>query len=159
MGVKMQRRIYSDIFKKAAYILEYLCTWKGNALITLILVIGFFVCFARVSAQEPGTKDLRKFYLDNCANCHGADGSALNAEGKKLKGEDFTDQGWQKNTADKKMVKTIMKGIFFGMAMPGFKDSLTEEDAQRMVTDIIRKSKKGEVIYKDIDNPGAGSRK
>lgn len=146
----MQRMIYRDILKQAGYISAY---------ITLILGVVFFLCFARVSAQEPGAKDLRKFYHDNCANCHGADGSAVNPEGKKLKGEDFTDQGWQKSTTDKKMVKAIMKGIFFGMAMPGFKDSLTEKEAQRMVTDIIRKSKKGEVIYRGTDNPEAGGKK
>ena len=124
-----------------------------SANITLILGVILFVSFVRVSAQDPGAKDLRKFYHDNCVGCHGADGSAINQEGKKLKGEDFTDPGWQKSTSDKKMVKVIMKGIFFGMAMPGFKDSLTEEEAQQIVTDIIRKSKKGEVIYKAADNP------
>jgi hypothetical protein len=159
MEVKMQNRIVRNILSQAEHIIEGIYTGKRTFLITLILGVGVFVCFTQVSAQDPGIKDLRKFYHNNCTNCHGVDGSAINTEGKKLKGEDFTDQGWQKSTADKKMVKAIMKGIFFGMAMPGFKDSLTEEEAQRMVTDIIRKSKKGEVIYKGTDNPAAGSRK
>jgi mono/diheme cytochrome c family protein len=110
------------------------------------------ICFSRAMAQNPSGKDLKKFYQVKCANCHGADGSAVNANGEKLKGEDFTDQDWQKNTTDEKMVKVIMKGIFFGMAMPGFKDALTEEEAQKMVTEIIRKSKKGQVIYTDGEN-------
>ncbi|MFH1672009.1 MAG: hypothetical protein ABIF87_01065 [Pseudomonadota bacterium] len=44
------------------------------------------------------------------------------------------------------MVKAILKGKFFGLAMPGFKGTLTGDEVQRMVTDIIRKSKKGQVI-------------
>lgn len=122
---------------------------KRAALIILILGMIFTVCFSRAVAQKPAEKDLKKFYQDNCAGCHGADGSAIDANGKKLKGEDFTDKKWQQGTTDEKMVKVIMKGVFFGMAMPGFKDSLTEEEARRMVTDIIRKSKKGQVIFKD----------
>ena len=125
---------------------------KRAALIILILGMVFTVCFSTAVAQKSSEKNLKKFYQDNCAGCHGADGSAIDESGKKLKGEDFTDQEWQQSTTDEKMVKVIMKGIFFGMAMPGFKDSLTEEEAQRMVTDIIRKSKKGEVIFKSTEN-------
>ncbi|MFC1494045.1 c-type cytochrome [Thermodesulfobacteriota bacterium] len=155
----MQRKIVRDILRQAKYIIGCLCTGKRAVLMTLISGIGFSVCFAPVLAQDPIGKDLKKFYQDNCVRCHGSDGSAVNADGEKLKGEDFTDQGWQQSTTDKKMVKVIMKGVFFGMAMPGFKDSLTEEEAQRMVTDIIRKSKKGQVIFTDTDNLAAGSKK
>ena len=52
------------------------------------------------------------------------------------------------------MVKTILKGKFFGWVMPGFKGTLTEDEVQRMVTDIIRKSKKGQVIAPDAERPG-----
>ena len=52
------------------------------------------------------------------------------------------------------MMKTIMKGKFFGLAMPGFKGTLTEDEAQRMVTDIIRKNKKGLVIAPDTERSG-----
>ena len=112
------------------------------------------VCIAPVLAQEPAGKDLRVFYQQNCARCHGPDGSAVSAEGKKLRGQDLTDPDWQRVTRDDEMVKAILKGKFFGLAMPGFKDTLTGDEVQRMVTDIIRKSKKGQVIAPDAERTG-----
>jgi len=70
---------------------------------------------------------------------------------KKLKGEDFTDQKWLKDTKDDKMVKVILNGKFFGLAMPAYKDKLTREEAQLMTTEIIRKSKKGKIIKPDAE--------
>jgi len=116
------------------------------------LLLAF--CIAPVFAQGPAGKDLRVFYQQNCAGCHGPDGSAVSAEGKKLSGQDFTDQDWQRGTRDDKMVKTILNGKFFGWAMPRFKDALTPEEAQQMVTEIIRKSRKGHVIAPDAKGPG-----
>lgn len=106
-----------------------------------------------VWAQDLVGKDLGVFYQQNCAKCHGPDGSAVSAENKKLSGRNLTDPNWQRGTRDDKMMKTIMKGKFFGLAMPGFKDILTKDEVQRMVTDIIRKSKKGEVIAPDAERP------
>jgi len=116
------------------------------------LVFTFFI--GPVLSQEPVGKDLRSFYQQNCAMCHGLDGSAVDAEGKKLRGQDLTDTDWQRGTRDDEMVKTILKGKFFGRAMPSFKGALTEEEAQVMVTDIIRKSKKGQVIAPNAEIPG-----
>lgn len=148
----MKSWIARNILKHKKHPVGYLYTGKGTALIALISGMVFAVCFAPVSAQNPAEKDLKKFYHVNCAGCHGTDGSAVDANGKRLKGEDFTDQGWQQDTTDEKMINVIMKGLFFGLAMPGFKDSLTENEARRMVTDIIRKSEKGRVIYRDTEN-------
>ena len=100
------------------------------------------------AATQPADsqKDLRLFYQQNCARCHGADGSGRNAEGKPLKGRDLIDTEWQKKTSDQQMVKVILKGKFFGLAMPGFSDTLTREEALRMVTEVIRKGKKNQPI-------------
>lgn len=100
-------------------------------------------CVVVALAEEPAGKDLRLFYQHNCVNCHGVDGSALGPDGKKLKGQDLTDEEWRQNTDDKKMVHTILKGKFFGLAMPKFKDALSKDEAQQMVTEIIRKTRKG----------------
>lgn len=51
------------------------------------------------------------------------------------------------------MVETILKGKLFGLLMPSFKGTLTADEAPRMVTDIIRKSKKGQVIAADSEMP------
>jgi len=116
--------------------------------------IALLLAFCSTPAMADG-KDLRAFYMQNCAVCHGPDGSAVNAEGKRLKGRDFTDPEWQRDARDDKMVKTILKGKFFGLAMPGFKDALTPDEAQQMVTEIIRTSKKGQPIAPEAKAPGA----
>ena len=98
------------------------------------------------AADDPQPKDLRLFYQQNCASCHGADGAAKDATGKNLRGQDFTDEAWIKGASDVKMVKVILSGKFFGFAMPSFKNSLTKEESQQMVTEIVRKCKKGKTV-------------
>ena len=112
-------------------------------------VLLLAVWIAPVQAQEPAGKDLRLFYSQHCTECHGADGTAHSATGKKLNGQDLTDPKWRTGTSDEKMVKVIQKGIFFGLAMPGFKKELTLSESQRLVTEIVRKSEKGKVIGKN----------
>lgn len=121
--------------------------WKNCAVLLLAMVYAFLI--VPVLAQDPTQKDLKGFYQQNCVGCHGVDGSAVDQDGKKLKGQDFTDQDWQRSTKDEKMVKVILKGKFFGLAMPKFQGELTEEEAQWLVTNIIRKSEKGRVIAPD----------
>ncbi|MBI5552705.1 MAG: cytochrome c [Desulfobacterales bacterium] len=117
------------------------------AQVALLLVF----CSAPVMADG---KDLRAFYMQNCAVCHGPDGSAVDAEGKRLKGRDFTNPEWQRDAQDDQMVKVILKGKFFGLAMPAFKDALTPDEARQMVTEIIRTSKKGQPIAAEAKGPG-----
>ena len=95
-------------------------------------------------AQAP--KDLKLFYQENCVRCHGADGSARDETGKKLKGQDLTDSAWLGRTTDGEMCKTILKGKFFGMAMPAFKGKLSPQEAQTLVTEVIRRAEKGRAI-------------
>jgi mono/diheme cytochrome c family protein len=117
----------------------------------LILAISSLVCLPAFtsSAADTETKDLRLYYQQHCAGCHGSDGAALSSEGKRLKGEDFTAAGFRKDTDDAGMVNVILKGKFFGLAMPAFKNDLSKEEALRMVTEILRKSEKGKVIQSD----------
>ena len=115
--------------------------------ITIFIIFMFFtLCILPVRGQDTKIKDMKKFYQNHCVRCHGLDGSARNEDGKKLRGQDFTDKEWQQDTKDEKMIKTIMKGKFFGLAMPAFEKVLTQEDAQVIVTDIIRKAEKGKII-------------
>ena len=98
------------------------------------------------AAADSQPKDLRMFYQQNCAGCHGADGAARDTAGKSLRGQDFTDVKWLKETSDEKMAKVILKGLFFGFAMPAYNASLAKEEAVRMVTEIIRKCEKDKII-------------
>lgn len=101
---------------------------------------------APVLAEPPASTDLRLVYKMNCVRCHGPDGTARDSFGDRLAGQDFTDPRWRQRTPDDEMVATILKGKFFGWVMPAFKDMLTKEEAQRMVTEIIRTTVKGKTI-------------
>ena len=48
--------------------------------LTLFFLLGTLTAFAQ--------KDAKDIYLDKCAVCHGADGAAKTAKGKKLKMKD-----------------------------------------------------------------------
>ncbi|MEI6516514.1 MAG: cytochrome c [bacterium] len=124
-----------------------LTRYSGSAGVLSALLLAAWTTPA--SAQEPAGKDLRLFYSQHCAGCHGPDGAA----GKKFKGKDLTDPAWRKGTSDEKMVKVIQKGIFFGLAMPGFKKDLTGTESQRLVTEVIRQSEKGKVIAPEAKGP------
>ena len=123
---------------------------KEKKIFISLIIMMFFVLTMPLKGQDTKVNDLKKFYQNNCAKCHGVDGSAKGEDGKKLKGEDFTDQKWLKETKDDKMIKVILEGKFFGLAMPAYKEELTKEEAQLMVTEIIRKSKKGKIIKPDL---------
>jgi mono/diheme cytochrome c family protein len=89
---------------------------------------------------------LRAFYAENCVRCHGTDGSAVGVDGKRLKGADFTDAKSMAKEKDASLAKTVLKGLFFGQKMPSFKDQLSEDDALRLVQEVVRKAEKGKAI-------------
>jgi mono/diheme cytochrome c family protein len=91
-------------------------------------------------------KELKGFYAASCAKCHGSDGSGRSPEGKRLTDPDFTDQQRMSRKSDAMMVKTIRKGIFFGVVMHPFKKRITEAEALSLVREVLRKAEKGKVI-------------
>jgi cytochrome c553 len=119
---------------------------RKKVISALTIAICLIFCLLSVRGQDPKISELKKFYQTTCVKCHGTDGSAVGEDGKKLKGQDFTDRQWQQDTKDEEMVKIIHKGKFFGLAMPAFNDKLSDEEIQLIVTDIIRKAEKGKTI-------------
>ena len=70
--------------------------------LTLVLLAGAGITFAQ--------KDAKDIYLDKCAVCHGADGAAKTAKGKKLKMKDVHE------TAAKMKAEEMMKIVETGKA-------------------------------------------
>lgn len=82
--------------------------------------------------------DLQKYWMDACARCHGVNGNGRDNSGKPLPdaGFDFTDSRKANRKKDGDWVKVTMEGKD---KMPAFKDKMSAEDAQKMITDIVRK--------------------
>ena len=85
----------------------------------------------------------KTYFLATCANCHGQDGSALRPDGSKGRATDLTDAAWQKANKDTDIVNTIMNGKGH---MPAFKTRISETDAMRIVTEVVRKLQKGTLV-------------
>jgi mono/diheme cytochrome c family protein len=112
------------------------------------ILLPVFFAAAGLAAQVPAKSadELRLFFQQNCVKCHGVDGAAQGADGKKLKGFDFTNAAKMANQTDAELARTIRKGILFGWVMPSFKEQLSEQDADQMVKEILRKAQKGKAI-------------
>ena len=131
-----------------------------QALRSPLLWLGVLALATLASAGQgsaPKTKsiqELKDFYQQNCTKCHGLDGSARTAEGKKLGGLDFTQAAMDFRKLDgpasereiQAMSRTIRKGLFFGLSMPAWKDQLSEEDSALMVREVLLKAEAGKAI-------------
>ena len=86
---------------------------------------------ASLSAQ---VRDLRAFYRERCATCHGADGSGRGLNGARLGGRNLADGRWMARQEEDVLVASILKGRG---AMPGFGRQLTEAEARRLVVEAL----------------------
>jgi len=152
---RMQQPVERDVLNKSEnVVMGDGCPGRWTNMMALILAMVFTLWVPPVWSQDSNPKDLKAFYQQNCVRCHGPDGSAVSADGKQLRGQDFTDQEWRRATGDDDMVDTILNGKFFGLAMPKYKDALTKEEALWIVKNVIRKSKKGQIIAPEVTGAG-----
>jgi mono/diheme cytochrome c family protein len=123
------------------------CPWL-LALVCMVSPAGSPVIKAK------SIEELKAFYVQNCTRCHGRDGSAHTLDGRKLGGMDFSQtaknfrslNGPASEREMRTMVRTIQKGLFFGLTMPGWKDQLSQEDATLMVREILLQAEPGKII-------------
>jgi mono/diheme cytochrome c family protein len=80
-------------------------------------------------------RDLKSFYLERCAVCHGADGTGRGPSGVRLGGRNLADGRWLAKQEEADLVAAILKGRG---AMPGFRRQLSEAEARRMLKDVVR---------------------
>lgn len=74
--------------------------------------------------------DISQVYLDQCSVCHGADGRAHTAKGRKLKVKDLHSAEVRKHT-DAELLQYIEKGK--GKNMDGFLKKLGPQECKQMV--------------------------
>jgi cytochrome c6 len=82
--------------------------------------------------------DMAPFFNQNCAPCHGRDGSANTPAGKSTKAKDLRSPEVQKKT-DEELASQIRNGKG---PMPGFKMRLKESEIQELVAYIRALAKK-----------------
>lgn len=80
-------------------------------------------------------RDLREFYRERCAVCHGADGSGRGPGGVRLGARTLADGRWLARQEDGALAATLRKGTG---AMPGFARQLDDAEARRLVAEVLR---------------------
>jgi mono/diheme cytochrome c family protein len=114
----------------------------GNILklgiVFVFLLAGVFVFSTRQTqatsgpvseAKYDGLASPRTLYMQNCARCHGANGKAQTAQGRRLEADDLT-SGDVKGDSTAKITRAITNGRG---KMPGFKRKLTTAQISSLV--------------------------
>ena len=94
---------------------------------------------ATPTKPAPVQQDVKQVYLDKCAICHGEDGAAQTARGKKLKMKDIRAADVQKQS-QAQWVDAIIKGA--GQDMDAFGKELGVEMSQKLADYMRELSKK-----------------
>lgn len=106
----------------------------------LALLIAAPLLAQAPAAPAPPAFNAQAFFLQSCAGCHGQDGSATRPDGTKGRAADLTNADWQKANTDAAIAHAILNGKGH---MPAFKGRLSEGDAMKLVTEVVRKLQKG----------------
>lgn len=80
----------------------------------------------RQSSAERG----REVYANNCARCHGGDGTSQTNMGRMTEAPDLTDAGWQRGKSSSRMIASVANGRG---EMPAFKKKLSRQDISAAV--------------------------
>ncbi|MFN7958597.1 MAG: cytochrome c [Holophagaceae bacterium] len=87
-------------------------------------------------------RDLKAFFQERCAVCHGPDGSGRGTNGARLGGRNLADPRWQAKQEEAGLVASVLRGRG---AMPGFRRQLSEAEARILVRELLHKAPKGKV--------------
>ena len=74
-------------------------------------ILIFAVMAVTAAAASAYAADAKSNWDDNCAKCHGADGSGSTKMGKKLNIKDFTDGNVQSGFTDAEAFKAVKEGL------------------------------------------------
>ncbi len=84
-------------------------------------------------------RDLKAFFQERCAVCHGPDGSGRSANGARLGGRNLAEARWLGRQEEDALVASVLRGRG---AMPGFRRQLSEAEARTLVGDLVRRNRK-----------------
>jgi mono/diheme cytochrome c family protein len=80
-------------------------------------------------------RDLKAFYLERCAACHGPDGTGRGPNGARLGGRNLAEARWAAKQEEADLVASILRGKG---AMPGYRRQLSEPEARRLWASVVR---------------------
>ena len=97
-------------------------------------IAAWLLTLAALPVRAEG-RDLKRFFADRCAVCHGPDGTGRGPGGVRLGPQGFREIKGLEKLPDADLARTIRQGAG---AMPAFSFLLTDAEARRMVTEVIR---------------------
>ncbi|MBK9796650.1 MAG: cytochrome c [Holophagaceae bacterium] len=95
-----------------------------------LLCLLFLVLPARAEVR-----DLKAFYQERCAVCHGPDGTGRGPNGIRLGGQNLLEARWLARQEEGDLVASILRGRG---AMPGFRRQLSEPEARRLLNTLLQ---------------------
>jgi mono/diheme cytochrome c family protein len=109
---------------------------RNPRFLTAALILGMLGALAAPAAAQD---DVKQVYLNKCSVCHGEDGAAKTAKGKKLKMKDLRAADVQKQTPAQ-WLEAILKGS--GEDMDGYEKELGAEMAKKLAAFMRELSQK-----------------
>jgi mono/diheme cytochrome c family protein len=110
-----------------------------KALVLCAIVLSFSSLAAVAASGEPESKkskppaDGRTVYANNCARCHGGDGTSQTTMGQMTEAPDLTDPAWQRGKGTSRMAASVANGRG---QMPAFKKKLSRQEIAAAVAYI-----------------------
>jgi len=95
------------------------------------LALGLVCAAALMAAPRPNAKAQWK---NLCAECHGQEANGRGPGGVRLPGRNLMDPRWRTKRTEAEMIHSI---LFGKGAMPAFGAKLREEDARRLLKELL----------------------
>lgn len=107
-------------------------------LCAIVLSFSSLAAVAAVSGEPESKKskrpaDGRAVYANNCARCHGGDGTSQTTMGQMTEAPDLTDPAWQRGKSTSRMASSVANGRG---QMPAFKKKLSRQEIAAAVAYI-----------------------
>lgn len=104
-----------------------------KAILLCAIVLSFSSLAVVAASVEPESKEPRQsaaergraVYANNCARCHGGDGTSQTTMGQMTEAPNLTDAAWQRGKSTSRMITAVSNGRG---QMPAFKKKLSRQD-------------------------------